>query len=119
VPAQLVLHTQQRLAYIQQNLVREPSEQPKDSQGVLSHAQRHGRLVPALQFQVDEIAFSRLAEEIQAQVLDLRQFHIQPFFDRCAGQFANGEPGGPLQQQFQRDVVDLHVSHQKRNILKA
>ena len=43
--AEFAFHSKRRLADIEQDLVREPPEQPKDAEGVLGHSQCHGRVV--------------------------------------------------------------------------
>jgi len=51
-----------------------------------------------------------LAEEVDARVLHLGQFDIQPFLNRSAGQLAYRELGRSSQQELQSDVVILHKS---------
>src|ERR1022692_4849981 len=64
--AQLALHSQLRFAHVQHHWARESTEQPKAAQAVFGHAQRHRRIVAALQLHVDQTAVGSLAEKVQA-----------------------------------------------------
>jgi hypothetical protein len=59
---------------------------------------------------VDQAALAFLAEQVHAEIPDLRKFYIQPFLHRAAGQLAHHELGWPLQEQLQGYVVWLHRS---------
>ncbi len=117
--AEFTVHPKRSLAHIDQNLAREFSEQPKHSETIFRHSQRHGSLVMALQFQVNKapIVVVGLAKEVYTGVLHLGQLDIQPLLNRGAGQLAQRDFGRPPQQQLQRYVVILHESLSRRRRL--
>ena len=51
----------------------------------------------------------RFTEQIDAGLLHLRQFHIEPTCDPNAGDLLKDRIGGALQQYFQNGVVFVHL----------
>jgi len=109
-PAEFTIHSKRGFPHVEQHLAWESLELAKHAETVFSHAQRHGGIVSALQFQVDQDLLRGLTEEVHPGVSHLREFDIQPLFNGGAGQLAHRELGRASQQQLQGYVVFLHGS---------
>src|SRR5580704_17759280 len=70
VAAKFAFHAKRGLTHIEQHLARKSFEQPENSEAILRHSERHGRIISALQFEVHETLLGGgLAEEVHAGIL--------------------------------------------------
>ena len=58
-----------------------------------------------------KVAVAIFAKQIEAEILNLGKFDIQPVVNWHSGEQLDGPPGGAPQQQFQGRIVVLHVVH--------
>jgi hypothetical protein len=78
-------HPKGRLSDIKHDLPWKFSEQPVNSQSVLSHALGHVGIVAALQLEMDKSAVCGFPEEIRPGILNFRKLNIKPPLNRNAG----------------------------------
>ena len=78
-------HGERRSSDIQDDLPRKLPELPKNGEPIFSHAERHVRIVGALQFHLDDGSVRGLADHVRAQGPDFRQFDVMPSLDHKTG----------------------------------
>ena len=106
--AEAVSHPERSGADIQDYLHRKPVVLLEDAQAISQHADGHLWIVGALQFDMDQIADSRFAQEVNSGIGDLRQFDIAPGTDLQPCQSTQRKAGGIQQNFFQSGVVFVH-----------
>jgi hypothetical protein len=72
---------------------------------VFQHAQRHPRLVCALEFDMDERTVGRFARHIRAPIHNRWQLHVMPPRHLESGQFPQDASTQPPENALERNVV--------------